>query len=425
MGYSETITAPPSAHSALGASGAERWTACPGSVPLSQGFPRKASQAAAEGTAAHLLASLELTGERPLSDPPAFIEADGFIIEVDEDMIEHVRGYCDFVNDERAGADTAYHAVEQQLDLARPLGVAPDSPLAGAFGTADAVVVRGSTLKVIDLKYGKGKAVKADGNLQLSLYALGALADPVVALTAGDSITDVELVVYQPRVYDEPQIEYLTLDELRERGAELARAAAEVSEAAVGLAAIGGRSESSAAEWDAWVDRHLRPGSTQCNWCPVKQAGKCPALEQVVDEALALAPAELHGAELGAAMEKVDLVEQWAEAVRDLVRAQLDSGLPVPGWKLVAGRAGARKWASAEEAEAALRKLRLPIDTIAPRSVISPTQTEKLVKAGEVSAAQWERLAPLITASPAKPVLVPEADKRPALGVADEFESLA
>ena len=424
MEYPETIAAPPSAHSALGASGAERWTACPGSVPLSQGFPRKASQAAAEGTAAHLLASLELAGERPLSDPPAFIEADGFIIEVDEDMIEHVRGYCDFVNDERAGADTAYHAVEQQLDLARPLGVAPDSPLAGAFGTADAVIVRGSTLKVIDLKYGKGKAVKADGNLQLSLYALGALADPVVSLTAGDSITDVELVIYQPRVYDEPLIEYLTLDELRKRGAELARAAAEVNEAAAELAMIGGP-ESAAAAWDTWVARYLRPGSPQCNWCPVKQAGRCPALAQVVDEALDTPPAELHGAELGAAMEKVDLVEQWAEAVRDLVRAQLDSGLKVPGWKLVAGRAGARKWANAEEAEAALRKLRLPIDTIAPRSVISPTQTEKLVKAGEVTAAQWERIGSLITASPTKPVLVPEADKRPALGVADEFDSLA
>jgi hypothetical protein len=393
-------------------------------VPLSQGLHSKSSRAAAEGTAAHLLASLELTGERPLAFPPEYIEADGFIIVVDEDMIEHVRGYCDFVDEQRISIDTAYYAVEQQLDLARPLGVAPDSPLAGAFGTADAVIVRGSTLKVIDLKYGAGKAVKADGNLQLSLYALGALADPVVSLTAGDSITDVELVIYQPRVYDEPLIEYLTLDELRKRGAELARTAAEVSEAAVGLAAIGGP-ESAAAAWDTWVARYLRPGSTQCNWCPVKQAGKCPALEQVVDEALAIAPAELHGAELGAAMEKVDLVEQWAEAVRDLVRAQLDSGLPVPGWKLVAGRAGARKWASDEEAEAALRKLRLPIETIAPRSVISPTQTEKLVKAGEVSAAQWERLAPLITASPTKPVLVPEADKRPALEVADEFESLA
>lgn len=424
MGYSETIIAPPSAHSALGASGAERWTACPGSVAAGNGLPRKSSQAAAEGTAAHYLAALELTGERPLAFPPEYIEADGFVIEVDEDMIEHVRGYCDFVNEQRISIDTAYYAVEQQLDLARPLGVALDSPLAGAFGTADAVIVRGGTLKVIDLKYGKGKAVKADGNLQLSLYALGALADPVVALTAGDSITDVELVVYQPRVYDEPQIEYLTLDELRERGAELARAAAEVNEAAAELATIGGP-ESTAAARDAWVARYLRPGSQQCNWCPVKQAGRCPALAQVVDEALDTPPAELHGAELGAAMEKVDLVEQWAEAVRDLVRAQLDSGLKVPGWKLVAGRAGARKWANAEEAEAALRKLRLPIDTIAPRSVISPTQTEKLVKAGEVTAAQWERIGSLITASPTKPVLVPEADKRPALGVADEFESLA
>ena len=421
MEYAETITATPSAHSALGASAAERWSQCPGSAAgLAKGVARKSSYAAAEGTAAHLLASMALTGERPLSDPPAFIEADGFVIEVNEDMLEHVQGYVDFVNEEREGPDVAYAAVEQQLDLSQPLNLPASSPLAGAFGTADAVVVNGSTLKVIDLKYGKGKAVKAEGNMQLSLYALGALADPVLALTAGDSITDVELIIYQPRVYDEPLIEYLTLSELCQRGTDIAEAARKVHLAATEFPEAG-----QTQDWQGWKRRYLNPGSSQCQWCPVKQAGKCPALEQIADEALATPPEALQGAALGEAMEKVDLVEQWAEAIRDLVRAQLDSGLPVPGWKLVAGRAGARKWTSAEEAEAALRKLRLPIDTIAPRSVISPTQTEKLVKAGEVSDTQWKRLAPLITASPAKPVLVPEADKRPALGVADEFESLA
>jgi hypothetical protein len=94
--------------------------------------------------------------------------------------------------------------VEQALDLAAITGEA------GAQGTADAVIVAGSRLHVIDLKYGRGVRVDAERNPQLILYALAALdtLDPL------GEVTDVMLTIHQPRLEHVSSWE-ATADELR------------------------------------------------------------------------------------------------------------------------------------------------------------------------------------------------------------------
>jgi hypothetical protein len=416
-----TLVVTDGAHSALGASSAERWSACPGSIALSRGVARRNSRAAAEGTAAHAVAERRLRGE-PFAD---FVQVGDFLIEVDEAMREHVDGYVEYVRD-LCKDGSALLLVETEVDLTAALGQRHDGPLGKLIGTADALLLADDTLTVVDFKYGSGKPVKVEGNPQLSLYAVGAVAHPVVQSLA-NSIDVVRLVVYQPRVYDEPQVEELPFADLIERTAGLAVAAAKVAEALRKFDDV--QEPSALAEW---ADAYLVPGPVQCRWCPAKAAGACLALNSLAADTAksfkALGIGEPDNVKLGELRSQVELVRQWADAIEELTRDRLLAGEQVAGWKLVAGRHGPRKWENAAKAEAALRALGLPEDLVAPRSVISPTAAEKLVKAGKLSEEQWAGLVDLIVATAPAPTVVPETDKRPALevaGVADEFESLA
>ena len=64
------------------------------------------------------------------------------------------------------------------------------------FGTADAIVLNGDTLNVVDLKYGMGVQVYAEDNPQGMLYALGAYAE-VNHIT---EIKNVVITIVQPRL---------------------------------------------------------------------------------------------------------------------------------------------------------------------------------------------------------------------------------
>ena len=89
-----------SAHSTWSASGFEQKMLCPGSHVLQQGKPRRSSQYAAEGTAAHQVLTWALQESRPAAAYIGrVIEADGFTFTVDEDMAGHVQVCIDYVTD--------------------------------------------------------------------------------------------------------------------------------------------------------------------------------------------------------------------------------------------------------------------------------------------------------------------------------------
>jgi hypothetical protein len=151
------------------------------------GVPR-----AATGTLAHELAADRL---RYSADPVRFLGqqkmVEGFEITIDQEMVDHVRAYATFIEADRQPGDLVW--VEMPLlEMLRTV----DKDFGG---TADYVRFRPSTgeLWTVDLKYGKGIYVDVNGNVQLRMYALGAL---LYALRKhGLKVRRVRSTVYQPR----------------------------------------------------------------------------------------------------------------------------------------------------------------------------------------------------------------------------------
>ncbi len=389
-----------SQHALLSPSSAHRWLACAASVAASQGIPDTPSVHAAEGTHAHDIAAMCLRTGADVQ-PGQVAEPEALQI-----YLDHVRGL----------AEGAHLLVEQALDISAITGEA------GARGTADAVVIDGDTLHVIDLKWGRGVLVRAERNEQLILYALGALdcLDPL------GEITDVHLHIAQPRLecFNSWQV---TADYLRGQVPRIRQRAALALELTL----------------DGPRPQDFTPGGAQCRFCPARAtcaalAGRALAVvaQDFADVTQELAPQiepgvvavnTLDAHALGRCMAAAPLVETWLKAVRGEVETRLLAGAPVPGFKLVAGRKGARKWANDTEAEDMLRAMRLKTEQMYELKLISPTSAEKLHKGGDIGPRQWPKLQALITQGEGAPSVAPDSDKRAAINLsatADDFERI-
>lgn len=377
-------------HAKLSPSGAHRWMRCPGSVTLEADFPDESSVYAAEGTAAHLLASDELEGKQPARERiGTLVSVDGFDFVVDKVMVAYVEDYVKLVREYAEGGSLL---VEQRVPIGHLTGEE------GATGTSDAVIVHANEgrLTIVDLKYGMGVRVMAADNEQAMMYALGAL-ERYEQLA---DFTDVCMVIHQPRLN--------SVSEHWIRVEDLMMFAHKVS-----IAADLTRSNT----------RLFEPGEKQCKFCKAKSV--CPALQAIVDEmtdeeATADDFADLGDNSLSVAMGRVELIEQWCKGVRAEVERRLTKGIEVPGYKLVEGRKGNRAWSDAKDAEKRLSAV-LKRDEMYEEKFISPATAEKLLKKDPEGMALLEEL----THRPeGKLSVAPVTDKRPAkasTAVADDF----
>jgi hypothetical protein len=422
----------------FGASSFERLMLCPGSAVLCADAPRRSSQYSAEGTAIHAASAAVLQGESwPLSGYK--VSADGHDFAWDADMEATGQAYVDYV----LGLDGDFLMVEQRVQFGPAIGV--DDPEDG-FGTADAIVGKGSELIVIDLKCGRGVEVTAGRdrtlgevdsvdrmkgpNPQLALYAIGALAE--VQGLVGDFDT-VRLVIVQPRAGGVSEY-VMTVEELDLWAKSYALDAVTQVKLAVEFNSV------TPVEPEMWRGQFLNPDEKQCKFCAAKAT--CPALRGEVLETVSpsvdkCTPEEFSDAMIGsvgaaqpehwlaACLGKVDLIEDWCKAVRAEAERRLCEGQPVPGYKLVAGKRGARQWTDPQAAEEALKSYRLKVEEMYDLKLISPTSAEKLAKAKVIGPRQWPKLQGLITQNEGKPHVAPESDPRPAITVAattDDFD---
>ncbi len=193
-------------HALLSASSAHIWMHCPPSERLGESFPDSAGRDAAEGTLAHAIAELKLRkafiepmGARTFSTRMNKLKKDPLY---QDEMQGHTDTYIEYITEcAMKYSHTPVVAAETRLDYSAWV---PEG-----FGTADAILVGNDTLQIVDFKYGKGVPVSAEGNVQLRLYALGALGLYSIVYP----ISHVKMAIVQPRL-DSITEDEITVEEL-------------------------------------------------------------------------------------------------------------------------------------------------------------------------------------------------------------------
>ena len=377
----------PETHALLSPSSSSRWLSCAASVVLNKDAPDDSSDYAREGTWAHRLGELKLLGADGFSDEEiAACVADGFD---PADFEAPVTEYVNYVK--TLGSNIM---VEVKLPLGGITGEA------GAHGTSDAVVLEGNTLHVCDLKYGKGERVEAVENTQLLIYAGAAFLEYGWIAP----INEVVMHIIQPRIGNISTWS-ISKTEMLER----LRIVGERAGHCLSLAGQGA---------EALSDEEFHPGPKACRWCQAR--GKCTALAHYALSAAGLDLPDymrptVDGPHLAWLLGKVDLISSWVKAVEKYALEALTAGVDVPGFKLVQGKAGNRKWADEDKAEKMLKGWKVPAEYRYNKSLISPAQAEKLIKLKTLSADQWDELGAVITREPGRPTVAPLSDKRPAI----------
>jgi CRISPR/Cas system-associated exonuclease Cas4 (RecB family) len=290
------------AHARLSASRAERFMTCPGSVRLeAQMPPEPAGEAAALGTMLHELSEKILRGEE-IDNP-----------DLDPDHLQMAQSYADYVNG--ISANPRKKLIEVNVDaglksLHQALG-----------GTADAVIVDGDHLHVIDAKFGR-VLVEAKDNKQLLTYALGVMRQ----FNAPASI-QCTMHIFQPRAGHSKWT--VSGMDLITHGLELKKAA----------------------DLALSPDAPTNPSPDACKYCKAKTI--CPSMRQKVQDNArkefatdtAITPEMLELAHLAA---------DWSDAVITAAKKQLTEGVTISGWNLKPGRK-TRFWKSEALAAAALK----------------------------------------------------------------------
>ena len=409
-------------HAILSASGAPGWMRCYGKLALEKPFPESSSVYADEGTAAHDVAAMCLEqGQDAAAFVGRIIEVPktGRKFEVDEEMAEAVQVYLDLCRS--FGGD---RVVEQKCDYSTWI-LDQEQIDAGitAYGTTDFGTILAELREIvgIDYKHGQGVRVSAEDNEQQQLYACG-LVDMFSLVYDIDDDWTVRLIIAQPRANNISEW-VTTVGELKQFALRAKIAARHAMH-----------------QYDGNAEPKLVPGEKQCRFCKAKSV--CPALaaevksvvttaasaEDFADltaETLPDALAEVPGDVLGAALDKVDLLEMFCKAVRAETERRLVAGTEVPGFKLVEGKKGHRKWVNPDEAELQLKSMRLKTEQMYDLSLISPTTAEKLAKAGDIGPRQWKKLQAQYAQSQGKPSVAPDSDKRPAITVAATADDFA
>jgi hypothetical protein len=183
------------AHALLSASSSKRWLTCTPSARLEATLPEQKRQIGSfdfsqEGTMAHSLAEVKLRhhfGQIDYEEYEREIEIIKATPYFNEDFEANVDNYVLYVRSQIGEGDIPLF--EQRVDFSDWV---PDG-----FGTADVVILSKHSIRVIDLKFGKGVPVSAQDNTQLRLYALGAYAK---FKEEYPDIKEVSYTIHQPRL---------------------------------------------------------------------------------------------------------------------------------------------------------------------------------------------------------------------------------
>jgi hypothetical protein len=354
---------------------------CSGSVALTEkalnllGEPVQSSYAA-HGTAMHSAAEALLTGK--VKRPKNLIGLVFNEVIITAEDLDRFLPYVEYVQalmKKYKSSATLY--VEVKVKLTDQV-----------WGTADTVICLtdkndNRRLVVIDLKTGSGVSVFAEGNLQLAIYALGAydLFNPIYEFDY------VDMVISQPPkdILSTWTVDVRELEEYR----------MQVYDA---IEAI-----------EKWPNAYV-PSEEACRWCPGKAI--CPAVGLLVEKARQMDLNAMTGANIGDALLLAPIVKLWLEGVENFSKDYMLVGNKVPGFKVVRGRRGNRKWKDPDAAESFLEKY-VPKFRKIGYNVKLKTPPQMISALAELEVEL--EIDDLITQDEGSPTIVPDSDKRDAI----------
>lgn len=366
-----------SAHALLSASGAHRWLNCTPSARLEETFPDSKSEYAAEGSLAHEVGELKL--RKYFLEPIGPRKFNSQIKKFKEnplwqdEMMKHTDTYLEYVQGIiHQYNSTPYVAIEKKLDFS--------SYVPEGFGTGDCIVIGGTTLHVIDFKYGKGVPVSAVENPQMKLYALGAYTEYSFLY----NIEKVMLVIVQPRLDSISEFE-LPIEQLLEWG-ESIRPIAEK--------AFKGEGEFISGD--------------HCRFC--RAASLCRAradFNTSLEEYKMMKPPLISNEEVGQILERAKNLAKWVSDLEEYALSACLQGDKIPGWKAVEGRS-TRHFTDTDKAFEILKENGTDEAMLYERKPLTLAAVEKLIGKKQFT----ELLAEYVNVSAGKPTLAPESDKR-------------
>lgn len=344
---------------------------------------------AEEGSLAHALGAYNIKKGLSLSTFTEEIEIEKYNPELhDGEMDECTDAYADYVLDRYHEATKtnkeASILIEQTVNFSH---LVP-----GGFGTADAMIIDGEQLEIIDFKYGKGVEVSAKMNPQMMLYAIGAIR----SFNLSGKTKVVKMTIFQPRKANLSEF-VMTADALEEWGENVAQPLAKL--------AARGRGHRNAGEW--------------CRFC--KCAGQCGTLARFSISTTEWADGNLTPDELGTLVLPVlPIISSWIDKTKETSLQFALEGEKVTGYKVVAGRS-VRKITDTEAVATRLLENGFRTEDIyKPTELRTITELEKGVGKKTFNSLCGE----YIHKPEGKPTLVPEDDKREALDPKNDFNGI-
>lgn len=365
-------------HALLSASGAHRWLNCTPSARLEENFENKQTVYTQEGTLAHELAELKLRKNYETMSTRKYNSELKKIKENElyrSEMDSHTDTYADYIKQIMYTSKAPCIFIEYKTDYSKYARE--------GFGTTDCVIIDGTTLHVIDFKYGQGVEVSAENNPQMMLYALGIYeANSIIY-----DIKNVVLTIIQPRLDSISEWD-MSIEDLIKWGNEVVIPKAEDAFAGIG---------------------DFKTGE-YCRFCKAK--GECRAraeanlhaieIRKTVDKNL------LTNDEIGVILNQCLDVEDWLKDLKETALNKILNGEKIEGWKAVEGRSN-RVINNIDEAFDVLKKEGFDEAVLYERKPLSLTELEKLVGKKKLA----ELLANYLEKPKGKPALVDSSDKRP------------
>ncbi len=295
-------------HALLSPSSSHRWLVCTPAPRLEATLPEPKRNPSAfdfsgEGTLCHSMSEAKLRFQLDQ------ISADEFNIEMDlckanslysDELEAAADNYVVYVRSQIGSEDQVF--IEQKLDLTEYV--------IEAFGSADCVIISPTSIRVLDLKAGRGVPVFAESNSQLKLYALGAYEK---FKDQFPNIKNITWTIVQPRL-NSISSESTTIDKLVDWGKNFVAKKAKL----------------------AWVGTGQFVAGEHCGWCRAKSICRERAEYNTSLAKLEFRdPPLLSDDELAEVLDKAQGLRSWAGDVEEFVlNRAVETGEVPTGYKL-------------------------------------------------------------------------------------------